>query len=78
MTRHAPGWSWRRDLAGSIDRPWRAQPARVGGLCESAWHGDCPQAPNPLTGAYGTCSCFCHQRIDSPRDLFDLIPGGTA
>lgn len=70
MTEHAPGWRWRKDLAGRVRRPWAWSqinghghdlPQHIGGLCEKGWHHDCPQAPGPHDGEPGTCSCPCHQ-----------------
>ena len=66
---HALGWSWRKQTAGRVARPWawseinggQDVPAHTNGLCEQGWHHDCPQAPFPPAGAAGTCSCACHQ-----------------
>lgn len=66
---HAPGWKWRKDFAGRLATPWGI-PAHLGGICELGWHGDCPQAPNPPAGGFGTCSCECHQQ--GPLTLFGL------
>lgn len=67
---HAPGWSWRREHAGQLARPWPVDlPSRVSGLCEKGWHGDCPQAPLPDAGPFGECSCSCHRLQPA---LFDL------
>lgn len=60
-SKHAPGWSWRKDFAGNIAQPWPSDhPAQVGGLCESGWHGDCPQAPLTAAVRSGQCACPCH------------------
>ena len=65
---HAPGWSWRKHAAGATERPWAWSqingtpdlPPHIGGLCESGWHGDCPQAPL-LVVVDGCCACPCHR-----------------
>ncbi len=67
QTGHAPGWKWRMDTAGRIERPWAWSqinggpdlPAHVNGLCEQGWHTDCPQAPL-LVAVDGCCTCPCH------------------
>lgn len=72
---HAPGWKWRKEHAGQVERPWAWSqinggedvPAHVGGLCESGWHIDCPQAPLQQPAGAGQCSCPCHYtREDRP------------
>lgn len=70
---HAPGWSWRKGAVGMIAQPWKI-PAHLGGICESGWHLDCPQAPLPALGGHGTCLCECH--LAGQLDLFSA--GGEA
>jgi hypothetical protein len=62
---HAPGWKWRKDVAGSLTHPWAFDlPAHAGGLCELGWHTDCPQRLLTTEAGAGQCSCPCHQAHD--------------
>lgn len=68
LRQHAPGWKWRQDTAGRLERPWPADlPAHVSGLCQSGWHADCPQAPL-IVAVDGCCACSCH----GPAGLEDV------
>lgn len=45
-------------------------PPFVGGLCESGWHGDCPQAPLDQPATSCQCSCPCHADVALRTTLF--------
>lgn len=75
--RHAPGWDYRKPSAGRTARPWAWSqinghpdlPQHIDGLCQSGFHGDCPQAPGPAPGEPGTCGCPCHHTGQTVLDL---------
>ena len=79
---HAPGWGWRKAFAGRVQRPWgwstinggQDLPAHVSGLCEAAWHQDCPQAPRPTPAGDGQCACTCHETVRPQQlSLFEAL-----
>lgn len=66
MSKHAPGWSWRKGTAGQLEHAFDPSlgPSQ-GGLCWYGWHNDCPQRPLADAAGMGQCSCPCHHAVTS-------------
>lgn len=61
-------YGWVRGDDAFVDEPFPNAgqycgwvPAFINGLCESGWHGDCPQAPLDQPATSCQCACPCHQ-----------------